>query len=101
MVSYMLTLSERMNELRLKGYKEEFNIQCDGIDSGNGCIKLSPDDFQIDAYYRFEGQSDPADEAILYAISSERYGLKGLLVNGYGVYSDDMTNEMLKKLSFK
>jgi len=53
MVSYMPTLSERMNELRLKGYKEDFNIQCDGIDSGNGCIKLSPDDFHIDAYYRF------------------------------------------------
>jgi hypothetical protein len=48
--------------------------------------------------YRFEGESDPSDEAILYAISSEKHGLKGLLVNGYGVSSDPLTEAMVSKL---
>jgi hypothetical protein len=39
--------------------------------------------------------------AILYAISSDRYGLKGLLVNGYGICCDAVTEEMLQKLTVR
>ena len=101
MVSYMPTLSRNMNELRLKGYKEDFNIQCDGIDSGNGCIKLSPDDFSYRYLLSFRRTVRPGRRSSIICYFIRGYGLKGLLVNGYGVYSDDMTNEMLKKPSFK
>ena len=54
--------------------------------------------FVIDKFYRFEGESNPSDEAILYAISSTKHDLKGVLVNGAGIYTDDITNEMLESL---
>ena len=60
---------------------------------------MNPDEFQIDKFFRFEGASNPDDSSILYAISSEEHGIKGTLVNAYGIYSDAMTDEMLKKLS--
>jgi hypothetical protein len=44
---------------------------------------------------------DPSDQAMLYAISSTMHNIKGLLVNGYGIYSDDLSNEMLDKLNSK
>lgn len=92
------TLSEKLNELRSKGYTEDFNLRADCIDCRSGKLKIFPSDFQIDEYFRFEGQSDPADGAILYAISSSKHNIKGVLVNGYGVYSDTLTDGMLEKL---
>lgn len=96
-----VTLSETMNELRQQGYTEDFNLHQDCIECRNGECQVFADDFKVDNYYRFEGASNPSDAAILYAISSERYGLKGLLVNGYGIYTEPMTDAMLKKLEVR
>ena len=98
MLSTESTLSERMQQLRRMGYTEDFNLKSRFAEGVKDFFKILPDDFKIDLYYRFEGDSDPADEAIIYAISSERHHLKGILVNGYGVYSDPVANEILKKL---
>lgn len=92
------TLSEAINGLKNQGYGEDFNLKQNCIECRNGEYKIFHDEFQIDKFFRFEGQSDPADESILYAISSEKYQLKGVLVNGYGISSEPMTNEMLNKL---
>ena len=58
-----------------------------------------PHEFTVDKCFRFDVDEDPSDQAMLYAISSLKHNIKGLLVNGYGLYSDDATNEILKKLN--
>lgn len=98
MLNSYSTLSEKLNELKLKGYTEDFNLMEDCIDCRSGKLKIFPSDFQIDEYFRFEGQSDPSDSAILYAISSNQHNVKGVLVNAYGIYSDSITDKMLEKL---
>lgn len=95
----MTSLSGVMNSLKHKGYTEDFNLKPDGIDYQKGKLLICPDDFQIDQVYRFEGDSDPGDEAVLYAISSEKHNLKGVLVNGYGIYSNALSDAMAKKLN--
>lgn len=95
------TLTEAIEGLRKQGYVEDFNLKQNCIECRNGEYKVFHDEFHIDKYFRFEGQTDPADECILYAISSEKYKLKGVLVNGYGISSESITNEMLAKLSMK
>ena len=95
------TLSETMNELRKEGYVEDFNLQQNCLECRNGEFKVFSDEFIIDKFFRFEGQSDPSDQAILYAISSDKHQLKGVLVNAYGIYSETVTNEMLEKLDIK
>lgn len=92
------TLSEAMNALRDEGYVEDFNLKQNCIECRNGEYKVFHNEFEIDEFFRFEGMSDPGDSSILYAISSEKYKLKGQLVNGYGIYSDGITDEMLNKL---
>lgn len=92
------TLSQTLNDLKAKGYTEDFNLKADCIDCRSGQLKISPSDFQVDEHFRFEGASDPADAAIVYAISSEKHKLKGVLVNAYGVYADPLTDEMIAKL---
>ena len=98
MLNTEATLSETLKELKAKGYTEDFNLKAECIDCHSGHLKIFPSDFHIDKYFRFEGQTDPADAAILYAISSDKHNVKGVLVNAYGVYSDALTDEMLVKL---
>jgi hypothetical protein len=89
------TVSGAVNGLKQRGFTLDFNLQ-------ENCLvcqehKLDIDDFEIVEVYRFEGNSDPADEAVVYAIQSVN-GLKGVLVNGYGISADEMSSEMVKKL---
>lgn len=92
------TLSQAIKALQDQGYTEDFNLLHDSIDCRGRSIRLRPEDFDIDKVFRFFGASDPDDESILYAISSNKYSLKGILVNGYGISSDPLSEEMLRKL---
>ena len=92
------TLSETINGLILIGYVHDFNIQEDCITCHQTTETLSPEDFQIDKVYRFEGESNPDDQAILYAISSPNFKLKGTLVNGYGMSNVESTSKLIKRL---
>ncbi len=92
------TLLQALNALRKQGYTEDFNLQNHCLDCRLGEIQLFPHEFEIDKVFRFYGPSDVGDESILYAISSEKYDLQGLLVNGYGATADELTQEMIEKL---
>lgn len=90
------TMTEAVNELKKRGFNVDFNL-------GENCIICNDDkfdvkDFEIVEVYRFEGNTDPSDEAIIYAIESVN-GMKGVLVSGYGISAEGMSAEMAKKLS--
>ncbi|MGL5889208.1 MAG: phosphoribosylpyrophosphate synthetase [Bacteroidia bacterium] len=93
------TLTEAISALRAKGYTEDFNLKQHCITCRNDSYQLLHDEFEVDQVIRFDDNTDPSDQAILYAISSKDHQLKGLLVNGYGIYSEEITNEMAEKLS--
>lgn len=93
------TLSETINGLVKLGYIHDFNIKDNCIVCNTANITLSPEDFQIDHVYRFEGDSDPEYQSILYAISSSKFGIKGTLVNGYGISSEEATTRLIEKLN--
>ena len=62
-------------------------------------MQLSPDDIEIDETHRFEGNTDPGDEMILFAISSTKLKLMGTLVNAYGLYSDPVNSKIVERLT--
>lgn len=94
------TVTEAMADLKKQGYTIDFSLLTE-----KECLichltstVLSPDDFEIDSFYRFEGDTDPGDQMIVYAISSKKNNLKGLVVNAYGIYADNSTSKIIKKL---
>ena len=93
------TLSETINGLVKLGYTHDFNIKDECIICHRTNITLSPNDFQIDKVYRFDGDSDPDYQSILFAISSAKFDIKGTLVNGYGISSDETTTKLIEKLN--
>lgn len=90
------SVAHAINELRKKGYTEDFNLKENCLICNT--LQFNPDDFEIREVVRFEGNSDPGDEAIVYGIESKS-GLKGVLVNGYGYSSEPMGEEIAKKLT--
>jgi hypothetical protein len=92
------TVTEAVKGLRQRGYTIDFNLETDRIYCDKTPLSLAPSEFEITEVYRFEGDSDPADEAVVYAIESKK-GQKGMLVNGFGISADRMGEEMIKKLT--
>ncbi len=92
------TVSDAVAGLIAEGYSEDYNVHWNR--QNKECqIYTSTSEFKVDKFYRFEGDTDPADEAIIYAISSSKFNQKGILVNGYGIYSDSGINELVSKLT--
>lgn len=92
------TVTEAINKLRSKGFTTDFNLEENCIVCHVG--KFNPDEFEIVDVYRYEGDSDPGDEAAVYGIESKS-GEKGILVTGYGMSSDTFSTEILRKLSMR
>ena len=94
------TVSEAVNDLVKRGYTENFlkeqDTDCPVYDAPSIC--LPPQFYAIDEVYRFDGMTDPADEMIIFAISSKKLLAKGIVVNGYGVYSDNNTSKIVQEL---
>jgi hypothetical protein len=95
------TLSQTINMLRLEeGYEEDFNLLDEHLELKSHDEKFEIDEFTVDEVYRFEGPSNPSDNAILYAITTSN-GRKGVLVDGYGYTSGQISDEMMNKLNLK
>src|SRR5687767_5821938 len=92
------TLSEAVNDLTNRGYTFNFNIKQTCIECVENTIQVHPEEFEIDEWHRFQEMSDVGDETIVYAISSEKYNLKGLLVNAFGIYADMASAALARKL---
>jgi hypothetical protein len=92
------TVTEAINQLKQQGYTLDLNLEQNQFKAGEQ--EFSADAFEIVDLYRYEGASDPADEATVYALASKA-GIKGILVSGYGISTDDASTEVLKKLHYK
>ena len=96
--SHYESVSVAINELKKKGFEIDFNLKENQVVC-NIC-KFQPSDLEIVEIYRYEGNSDPSDEAIVYALESKD-GIKGVLVNGYGVSSDYNTAKIMKQIKVR
>ena len=95
------TVSEAINDLSKRGYTVDFealNVY-KNVQGHNTTVQLTPDEFEIDETYRFEGNTDPGDEMIVFAISSKKQDLKSIVINAYGMYNDSSTSKIIELLT--
>ncbi len=93
------TVTDALNGLKEQGYTLDFNIAFDKLICSQNEICLNPHEFEITAMYRFEGDSNPSDEDVVYAIQSKDGLLKGTISSAFGLYADTVSSEMIKKLT--
>lgn len=84
------TVIEALEELNKKGFTNDFNLQ-------DEAIKRNPHNYEIEHVYRYEGDTDPGEEAVVYGIVSNS-GEKGVFVSGFSANSESEAAAVLAKL---
>lgn len=92
------TVIEAIAQLRTLGFDVDFNIKKNMLEAENQSYLV--DDFEITQVFRYEGDSNPDEEATVYGIESND-GKKGILITSYGMYTDEDSAELLKHLAIK
>ena len=95
---YYETVTQALAELNKRGYTINFNLSAGKLSGEEHGVSLNAHESNIDEVYRFEGDTDPGDEMVVYAMSSESNKVKGILVNAFGVYSDEFSDDLMSKL---
>ena len=89
-----LTLAGAIDALARSGFIEHFGVSGDALRSFDSGRSFSAGQVVIREYHRFEGVSDPDDMSIVYAIEGQG-GVRGTLVDAFGVYSDPAVSAFL------
>lgn len=84
------TVSEALDELNQLGFTYDYNIHQEDIIQ-------KPTEHQVKHVYRYEGNSDPGDSAIVYGITSSS-GKKGVFVAGFSAKTNNEAVIVLSKL---
>ena len=87
------TVSKALDELNENGFTYDFNLHEEDI-------AKNPQKYQIKHIYRYEGDTDPGDEAVVYGIQSTS-GKKGVFVAGFSANSITDAAQALINISIK
>ena len=90
-------LVDALQDLKVRGYINDFNLKPYCLECVTLNLQLHPEDFEIKEMYRFEDDSTPDDNSVLYAIESKD-AVKGVLVDAYGNYAEALSPEMAFKI---
>lgn len=97
LVPHMKSLALCLNRMVLDGYTDDFKMTPSGLQSLKTENIYNPDDINVINFFRFEGQSDPDDNTIMYVIETND-GVKGTIVDAYGAYADVQLSEFMNKV---
>jgi hypothetical protein len=91
------SLAEALDDLKKKGYDNDFEPQTICLYCSTLDLRLEEEEFNVDEVYRFQGDSSPDDNAVVYALTSNT-GVKGTIVDGHGAFSGNISFDMIEKL---
>jgi hypothetical protein len=97
-VPHMKSLALCLNRMVLDGYDDDFKITDTGLQSLKTEKIYKPEEVNVVNFFRFEGQSDPGDNSIMYVIETTD-GVKGTLVDGYAPYGDTKIGEFMDQVN--
>lgn len=95
---YMKSLVTCLNRMITDGYTEDFKVTDNGLEALQAGKRYKTDEVAVINFFRFEGASDPEDNAILYVLQTND-GLKGTLIDAYGLYNDQRISRFISQVS--
>jgi len=95
----MTSMTTVEKKLKGQGYTHDFTVQDDRLTTmdNDSARTFDPEETTIVDYFRFEGESDPDDMAILYVIETTD-GTKGTISSAYGVYANEDVDQFILKV---
>jgi hypothetical protein len=91
------SLLEVLAELKKTGHSHTFTIAEGRAHVEETGDYFSPSALKIVGDYRIEGDSNPDDEVIVYAIASSN-GVKGVIINSFGTNADRQIAAFISKI---
>jgi hypothetical protein len=82
------TVTEAVALLASKGYVDDFRLSAEGIVDARTTEVHPLHNAVVDYTFRFEGDSDPGDEAIVLGVHCRDWDRKGVVVSAYGPGAD-------------
>lgn len=93
----MKTVVEVINRLREKHYIHDFEVSHHKLICKETGECFDANEVLIDKTFRFEGDSNPDDMSVLFAITCKS-DTKGILIDAYGTYANSDVSEFIKKV---
>lgn len=92
-IYHYASVSKALDELNENGFNYDFNLHEEDI-------AKNPHKYEIKHIYRYEGESNPDDEAIVFGIQSKS-GKKGVYVAGFAANSINEAAQVLLDIGIK
>lgn len=91
---------DAIHDLRQRGFAADLQFRDGALcETGTG-RRFRPDELAIVEHHRFEGESDPEDMSVVYAIESND-GVRGIVVDAFGAYADPALAAFLEKINIR
>ena len=95
---FMETLSQAVDRLTAHGYTDAFRAEPGGMRAVVAGVLYRPESLVVEEVARFEGISDPADEAIVLALHCREDGIKGTYTLPFGPGMGALDAKMMHRL---
>jgi hypothetical protein len=93
------TMAEAVEDLKRRGFTANFEWLDNAFRAVNGRT-FTPEELTIVEHHRFEGESDPDDQSVVYAIEAND-GTRGVVADAYGLYANPGLGVFLKKVRMR
>ncbi|MEZ5383823.1 MAG: hypothetical protein R2754_18745 [Microthrixaceae bacterium] len=97
MADEMETLSEAIRRLGEQGWDAQLRVRDGSVECSRCGAMALPEDLTVERTLRFEGESDPGDEAVLFAATAP-CGHRGTLTATYGPEVPPDESEVIARL---
>ena len=94
----MENLAHAVERLTKAGYRDDFRAERGGLRAVKAGRVYDPESLVVDEVVRFEGESDPDDQVVVFALRSESSGTRGTYVVTYGTNVGPIDGEMMRRL---
>jgi len=92
------TVLEAVQQLDAEGFGGSFSLRDDDLNCSVCGKGHSPSTAEVVRVFRFEGASDPDEEAVVYALRCPACGARGTLVSAFGPGADPEVSDRLVML---
>lgn len=95
----METLIEAISRLEARGFRDSFEASEGRLRALSNGRLYTPAELVVEEVVRFEGESDPSEQAILFALRSAAGDVRGTFVAAYGALGDPARAEIVRGLA--
>ena len=92
------TLTSALSELEKRGFVDQFRAEEKGLRATKADRTFEPEELVIEETARFEGDSNPAEQTLLFALASRDGAVRGTYTVAFGPEMDPRDTKMVRAL---